>query len=215
MNLQIILPIRTPLWKIPIWAIRFFCEIVEHHWVFCKTIGKQIFRLNLLLTETLREEIKDYEPPGQVLSQSLTIVTKMVFPSWLMKRLQQSSLVTLHQKLSFPTGHILVDFVDHDHDRNHWSIHRQLCPHLPLSARWYAHRGTVRLYRPWGHNHLSLSHPSTIDPRQLTITLARIHHPVDVHGQQLMKAIWFDLHRYRPHWSHQIRQTRCGLVLQP
>ena len=76
-----------------------------------------------------------------------------------MKWLQQSSLVTLHQKLSFPTGHILVGFVDHDHERNHWSIHSQLCPHLPLSARWYLHQGTARLYHPLGHDHLSLSHP--------------------------------------------------------
>ena len=59
--------------------------------------------------------------------------------------------------------------MDHDHDRNHWFIHHPFCRHLTHNVHPYPHRGTARQYRLSDQNHLSLSHPSETDRRQLSM----------------------------------------------
>ena len=140
----------------------------------CTSIAKRV-RLQSLQDSTARHKSFNQLHLSQLRTQQSPKhnhrYQPRTFHLGLMKWPQQNSLQTvIHHKLLFPTGHILVGSVDHDHDRNHWFTHRQSCPHLTHSARRYPHHGTARLSHLWGHNNLSLSHPPTTDPRQLTIT---------------------------------------------
>ena len=116
-----------------------------------------------------------------------------------MKWPQRNSQAAPHQRWSSQIGRTLVESVDHDHDHNHWFIHHRLCAHPTHNVHPYPHRGTARPYRFYDHNHLFLSHPSTIDRRRQKTIHAPTLQPGDVHELQHTKFLQFVPLPYRLH----------------